>query len=262
MQYVPTKRKNLSGLSVFIYMKRNNTHITSSLSIFILFLLICNPITSQEDRSVILKKKEIEYAKPYNELKKETLEKRDHFRKQYQSAANKDSIITEAQEYLLTISDKFFRSWYSTPWTFHGHSRTPGEGSIACGYFVTTTLQDMGFNIPRIKWAQQASEYVVKKLSSDIDRFHRKPMKEIVEYIDSKGEGLYIVGLDQHVGYIYYHNGKMSFVHANYYRPKIGVMSEPLIGRNPLNDSKYRIIGKILDKEMVKNWIMNMPYTE
>ncbi|MBB4037160.1 hypothetical protein GGR21_003075 [Dysgonomonas hofstadii] len=227
----------------------------------LLYLFPCN-INSQEQGSVSLQKKIIPYLKPYNELKKETLEKRDDFYKQCQQANNKDSIITEAQKYLLKVSDNFFRSWYNTPWTFHGHSQIPGVGSIACGYFVTTTLRDMGFNIPRIKWAQQASEYLIKKISSDIQRFHKKPMNEIIDYIERKGEGLYVVGLDQHVGYIYYTGGKMSFVHANYYRPKIGVMSEPLTGRNPLNDSKYRIIGKIFDREMVKNWIMNTPYSE
>ena len=76
-------------------------------------------------------------------------------------------------------------------------------------------------------------------------------MKDVVDYIESNGEGLYIVGLDRHIGYIYYIGGKMTFVHANYYRPKIGVMSEPFIGRNPLNDSKYRVVGKILDQELV-----------
>ncbi|NDV77599.1 hypothetical protein D0T57_01250 [Dysgonomonas sp. 511] len=166
--------------------------------------------------------------------------------------------------YLLAISDDFFHSWYNTPWDFNGHTRTPQNGAIACGYFISTTLQDMGFNIPRIKWAQQASEYMVKKLSAekDIKRFHKSPMSEVVDYLKQKGEGLYIVGLDCHVGYIYYRDGKMSFVHSNYYKPKTGVMSEPLIGRNPLNDSKYKIIGKIFDREMVLNWVLNTRYTE
>jgi len=204
--------------------------------------------------------------KPYAELKKETLAKRDYFRQEYDLAGKnqqkQDSIINEAYQFLLNASNDFFKAWYNTPWTFHGHSKNPKEGSIACGYFITTTLQDMGFSIPRIKWAQQASEYLIKKVSNDIKRFHQKPMADVVSYIRTKGEGLYIVGLDCHVGYIYYRNGKMSFVHANYYRPKIGVMSEPLIGYNPLNDSKYRVIGKIFDKEMVRNWILNTPYPE
>ena len=217
----------------------------------ILFLLFSCSSKSQEQQTAVVQKEKpkIEALKPYAELKKEALEKRDSVRDAY-SKSNKlaqDSIISEAQKYLLTISDDFFKAWYTTPWTFHGHSQTPKEGSIACGYFVTTTLRDMGFNIPRIKWAQQTSEYLIKKVSTDIKRFYKRPMSEIIDDIKQRGEGLYIVGLDSHVGYIYYRDGNMCFVHANYYRPKIGVMSEPLIGRNPLNDSKYKIIGKKLD---------------
>lgn len=232
----------------------------------LLFLLLSCTSKSKEQQISLWKERIEEEIKSYPELKKETLERRAIFFKEYSGSKNnkikQDSIIAEAQNYLLTISDDFFRSWYNTPWTFHGHSQTPGEGSIACGYFVTTTLRDMGFNIPRIKWAQQASEYMIKKVTTDIKRFQQKPMKDILDYIEAKGEGLYIVGLDSHVGYIYYLNGTMSFVHANYYRPQIGVMSEPLIGRNPLNDSKYRVIGKIFDREMVQSWIQNTPYSE
>lgn len=232
----------------------------------LLFLLFSCTSKSKEQQISLWKESIEEEIKSYPELKKETLERRAIFFKEYSGSKNnkikQDSIIAEAQNYLLTISDDFFRSWYNTPWTFHGHSQTPGEGSIACGYFVTTTLRDMGFNIPRIKWAQQASEYMIKKVTTDIKRFQQKPMKDVLDYIEAKGEGLYIVGLDSHVGYIYYLNGKMSFVHANYYRPQIGVMSEPLIGRNPLNDSKYRVIGKIFDREMVQSWIQNTPYSE
>lgn len=229
------------------------------LCIFFLSLLSC----TSKSQVVLEEQETAEVVMPsYEDIKQGTLEKRDAFRVRYQTEKNKDSVLVEAQKYLLAVSDDYFRSWYGTPWTFHGHSRIPKEGSIACGYFVTTTLQDMGFNIPRIKWAQQTSEYLVKKVSTDIKRFYKKPMQEIVDYIASKGNGLYIVGLDSHVGYIYCMDGKMSFVHANYYRPNIGVMSESLIGRNPLNDSKYKVIGRIFDKEMVKNWILNTSYAE
>lgn len=236
------------------------------LSIYLFFCFISCSSKNKETKTIVADKAdEVVTAKSYAELKKETLSKRTYFSEAYEKnkedAEKQEQVILEAQKYLLDVADEYFRAWYNTPWTFHGHSQTPREGSIACGYFITTTLQDMWFNIPRIKWAQQASEYIIKKMSSDIKRFRQRPMEEVVEYIRTKGEGLYIVGLDCHVGYIYYKDGKMSFVHANYYRPKIGVMSETLIGRNPLNDSKYRVIGKIFDKEMTRNWILNTPYS-
>jgi hypothetical protein len=203
-------------------------------------------------------------SQPYPALVYETSEKRKEYKELYISSIEnqKDSIVKDAQAYLLNISDLYFKAWYKTPWSFSGHTKTPQKGSIACGYFVTTTLSDMGLNIPRVYWAQQTSEYMIKKMTTDIKRFHKRPMSEVIEYLKTKGEGLYVVGLDCHVGYIYYINGKMNFVHSNYYQPQIGVMSEPLVGRNPLNDSKYKVIGKIFDKKMVLNWILGTKYSQ
>lgn len=232
--------------------------------LILFFTFSCSSKTKSDSSDNTEAEEERKVERSYADLKQETADKKAVFREQYNKAGQlgKDSILIEAQNYLINVSDEYFRAWYNTPWTFHGHSQTPREGSIACGYFITTTLRDMGFDIPRIKWAQQASEYVIKKLSQDIKRFQSKPMKDIVAHVEAGGEGVYIVGLDCHVGYIYFVGGKMTFVHANYYRPDVGVMSEPLIGRNPLNDSKYRVIGKIFDKEMVRNWILEVAYSQ
>lgn len=201
-------------------------------------------------------------AQSYDELKRTVSDKREYFKQALHETNNPDSIYEEAQKYLLAITEDFFNAWYNTEWSFNGHTETPGKGTIACGYFVTTILRDMGFNIPRAKWAQELSEHMIQMLSNNIKRFYRKIMVEIIVYIEEAGEGLYIVGLDNHSGYIYYRNGKMSFVHSNYYGSFTGVVSEPLIGHNPLNNSKYRIVGKIFDKIMVRNWIMNIEYNE
>ena len=78
----------------------------------------------------------------------------------YSTANNlkKDTVIKEARAYLLAIlSNEIFPNWYGTPWDFNGMTRTPRKGKIACGYFVCNILKDIGFTIPRIKWAQSAS---------------------------------------------------------------------------------------------------------
>lgn len=202
----------------------------------------------------------------YLTIKANTEQQRLKFSQEYSrykgDSVQQKIIINQAQAYVLKDIDTYFKAWYTTPWAFHGHTQTPRNGKIACGYFITTTLQDMGFKIPRIKWAQLASEDMIKKLTNQTKRFRNKPMADVVNYIETKGEGLYIVGLDNHVGYIYYSNKQMRFVHSNYYYPAIGVMSEKLIGRNPLNDSKYRIIGKILDNEMISKWILGEQFIE
>jgi hypothetical protein len=35
-----------------------------------------------------------------------------------------------------------------------------------------------------------------------------------------------------------------------------GVMAKELDIHNPFKDSKYRVVGKILDDEMMKSWIL------
>lgn len=114
------------------------------------------------------------------------------------SIAGKDSVIDTARKFLLnTIGNDVFPYWYGTPWDFNGHTKIPQQGAIACGYFVTTVLLDAGFNIPRIKWAQLASEVFIKKLASNnLQRFSNKPISEIEEYLRNIEPGLYVVGLD------------------------------------------------------------------
>lgn len=238
--------------------------------LFLIFLTSCYSSTKEntDDTKAKSAPHEIEVVeeKPYDELRSETLARREEYKQIYKDSKNdkvkQDSILTDAQKYLLDQAANYFMAWHGTQWDFNGHTETPRSGKIACGFFVTTTLRDMGFRIPRIKWGQQHADYVVKKLSNDIKRFKNVPIQDIVDYIDSKGEGLYIVGLDSHVGYIYNHNGWMRFVHSNYYLPRIGVMSEEMAGNNPLNTSTIKVIGKLFDNEMVLNWILNTSYSE
>ena len=199
----------------------------------------------------------------YEDLKKRIIEKQQYFSTIYSSSdsAKQKNVVRQAQAYLTaTITDSLFFYWYGTPWDFNGTTKAPKQGKIACGFFVTAILSDVGFQIPRVKWAQSASELVIVKIASNIQRFHNQPMSKLIDYLNKQGDGLYIVGLDCHVGFIFKSGSTFRFIHSSYYRPEIGVMSESLEGWNPLNDSKYRIIGKLLDVEMTQNWIKYVVY--
>ena len=199
----------------------------------------------------------------YDTVKARIRAQQQRFSKRYADASEKDraAVLSDAKKYLInTIHDTIFAYWYDTPWSFYGATRTPRQGHIACGYFVTTVLADAGFQIPYVKWAQLASENVIVKIAADIKRFSNRPMSEVIAYINKTGDGLYIAGLDCHIGYIYKSDTTLRFVHSNYYQAEIGVMSEPLVGDNPLNNSKYRVIGKLLSTEMVRNWVTGTKY--
>lgn len=133
--------------------------------------------------------------------------------------------------------------WMGTPWLFNGTSREPQKGSIACGYFVTNTLTDFGFDINRTYLAQQASSVMIKKLCSDIKYFSKR--QDLEKYILSKDKNqLYIVGLDFHTGFITRENKDTYFIHSSYIKNK-GVVKESTQTSQALSASKTFMIGTL-----------------
>lgn len=197
-------------------------------------------------------------ASSYTELKQEIETRRLAFHSRYIAADSlgKQTMIDSARAYLFDrITLDILPSWHGTRWDFNGTTRTPKQGAIACGYFVHTALQDAGFRLPRIKWSQMAAEPITMKTCHVIKRFRNRPVSEVESYIRAQGDGLYKVGLDNHVGFIVKRGPGIRFVHSNYYQPEVGVMNEPLDGNNPLAHSSYRIVGKLLGDAMVMAWI-------
>ena len=171
---------------------------------------------------------------------------------------DKDSVVRCAQQFLFTtMTTKVFPSWYGTKWAYHGTTEEPRKGKVACGYFVTTTIRDLGFDVPRVRWAQAASEAMIKEMTDRkyIKRYRFSDIGHIESEIRAWGDGLYVVGMDSHTGFIVNKKGVCRFVHSDYYNPLGGVISEKLSSNNPLKASKYRVIGKVLTDEMVTKWL-------
>ena len=169
-------------------------------------------------------------------------------------------VISEARTVVFDsmVSD-IFPAWYGTTWDFNGVTQIPGQGEIACGYFVTTCLRDAGFNVERVKLARQPSQTIIKtvvdSVQADTKITYQRPIGDIVEAIREQGHGLYIVGLDTHTGFVVNDGSSLAFVHSSYYRPPFSVTAESVEGVNPLADSKYRIVGKILGDRMMEKWL-------
>lgn len=198
----------------------------------------------------------------YEEFKSNIIATRDKINAEYLAADSlgKDSLIRYSQEFLRNITQEVFTYWYKTQWDFNGITQTPQQGKIACGYFVTTVIRDVGFDIPRSAWGQLASETMIKKINPSVKRFSNKSIQVVIDYFKNRPDGIYVVGLDTHVGFVCKEGRQIKFIHSNYYKPEIGVMSENLKGDNPINDSSYRIIGQLFHYEMAKKWILNEKY--
>jgi hypothetical protein len=166
----------------------------------------------------------------------------------------KDKSLADAKKYFFTlINDKIPAYWKGTPWDFNGVTRNPGEGKIACGYFITNTMVDLGFNIERIKLAQAASSVLINATCSTGKWCDFEGLKK---YLEKQPEySVFIVGLDFHTGYLTKEKNDCYFIHSNYIDSK-GVTKEKIDDSEALQASKIFYIGSITaNDEFIKDWI-------
>ncbi len=167
------------------------------------------------------------------------------------SKPEKEMIFTKA------VAETIIPGWIGTAWDFNGTSEKPQKGSIACGYFVTTVLRDAGLNLARVKLAQCASEQMITSLvqSKYIHRFSHVTMKDFMQSVKEQGYGLYLVGLDNHTGFIYNDGDDIYFIHSTFIGTR-NVQKEKAATSWILEKSKYKVLGKISSDEKVLNkWI-------
>jgi len=177
--------------------------------------------------------------------------------------SERNSIINQAREsFERAVFDGVFPYWYGTKWDFNGTTERPGEGKIACGYFVATVLRDVGMRVQRTRLAQQASENIILSLTTNYHtkRFRQVPINSFVESVRSWGTGLYMVGLDVHVGFILNRDGEVYFIHSSYVDPYC-VVIERGVESQILGASRYRVLGKISeDDDLILKWLRSDPF--
>jgi len=150
------------------------------------------------------------------------------------------------KRFISFISDSIFTCWYGTKWNFYGTTETPGIGTIACGYFVTTVIRDAGIPIQRIRMAQCASEEMIKTIciSESIKRYSNVDIKAILNEVTKSGFGLYVIVLDNHTGFILNDGKEIYFIHSTFISPGC-VIKEEAAKSAILVQSKYKVIGKL-----------------
>lgn len=171
------------------------------------------------------------------------------------TAAKRRAVIDRAEQRLLEAFDHdLFPAWRGTPWDFNGTSSEPRTGHIACGYFVTTLLRDAGLLVERAKLAQQASERIVKALcpSKSIWRFRKGDESNVVDAIEEEGQGLYLVGLDNHVGYLRI-GASSRFWHSSYVEPAVVASEDPK--KAVAFQSNYHVVGRLFTPSLLERWL-------
>jgi hypothetical protein len=173
-------------------------------------------------------------------------------------AGLKERIVEEAGQVLESVLVRdIWPRWLGTPWDFNGISERPGEGEIACGYFVTTCLRDAGFELSRYELARLPSETMIARLvgKERVRRFSNVSMEVFLSRLLASGDGVYLVGLDCHTGFLLVRNGKVEFCHSSYVGSSC-VTIEPAGQSAPLVTSRLRVVGRITpDAELVRAWL-------
>lgn len=225
---------------------------------YAVLVFICAILLNCEEKS----EKPTKHLPEYSEVLRNIEEKRQGLATRYRRShfePQRTEVVEEAREVLFNvIRDDLLPQWSGTLWDFNGTTETPKQGKIACGYFVTTILRDAGFNVQRARLAQQASELIIKSLTTEthIKRFSDASIDVFVDAIQEWGQGFYLVGLDIHTGFIINDAEGVSFVHSSYIEPTV-VLKEAARESPILSSSRYRVLGKLsADDELVVKWLL------
>lgn len=152
-----------------------------------------------------------------------------------------------------SLTDSVFPSWMGTKWDFNGISNEPGKGEIACGYFVSTTLKHVGFNLNRYKLAQQGASEVIRVLCGSNKKHSYSKDSAISKFKALGNNKLYVVGLDYHVGYVSVENNQVYFIHSDFFLGK--VVKELAASSQGFSATQSYVFGEITNNSsLLSKW--------
>jgi hypothetical protein len=139
--------------------------------------------------------------------------------------AARAEVRAEARAYLIaSIRDDLFPLWLGTPWGLGKNSTAtrphePGM-TVGCSYFVTSILGNAGFQLDdRYRFAQAPALDIQRSLARGeraVRRFLSIPATELAEKVATLPDGLWLIGLSNHVGWVRVEDGEVRFVHASW----------------------------------------------
>lgn len=178
-------------------------------------------------------------------------------------------VLVEARRQLNgLLADVLLPAWYGTRWSFHGTTDEPlGPAGIACGYFVVTLLQHLGLRIEsRRRFAQSPALTIARSLVPPGLSHHRVfsvPAATLEKNLVSFGEGVHLIGLDVHVGFVVVDRApdpaqlRARMVHASYTGSR-QVVAEPIAACEAIERSRaagYHVTTLFAQDWLVDAWL-------
>ncbi len=173
------------------------------------------------------------------------------------TAEEKAAVEKDARVILELVMPEMMRCWLGTPYDFNGTAEKPGGGKVACGYFVSTVIRDAGFRVDRYKLAQQPSENILRTFMKSDGCLLKvgQDFESYAEWVEGMEPGVYLMGLDSHVGFIVNGAEGTRFYHSSGWQ-KRGVVNEAGNNSGALRHSNWRMIGGLTaDPEVIRTWL-------
>ena len=171
--------------------------------------------------------------------------------------AERKVVESDARVILEHTLPAMMRCWLGTPWDFNGTAPKPGGGRIACGYFVATVLKDAGFQVDRYQLAQQPSENILRSFlpKESCSLTVGKEYGAFASVVEKAEPGVYLVGLDTHVGFLEVRQDGFRMIHSSGSRPWC-VVDESRDDAQALRKSNWRMLGNLTgDPQVLKRWL-------
>ncbi len=169
-----------------------------------------------------------------------------------------DSIYCRIRSHLNQMLPFLCEFWYGTNWDYNGVSVEPGSGKIACGYFVANILHDLGFKFSRNALGRLPASKIIRtfiKNDSLIKTINNKEISRLEKAVKQMGKGVFLIGLDYHVGFLLYETDSIYFIHSSFFTPQ-KVVKENIHKCEALRYSDIFMIGKLFcDDLILKKWL-------
>jgi hypothetical protein len=191
--------------------------------------------------------------------------------KQAGAEEDRERIRERARKFVVkAITRRIFPPWMGTPWHMgeDDDATLPHQKGkrISCSMFVTAVLQNAGLQLDnRKRWADSRALYIQRSLApdpGDLHRFFSIPPRELAQKLRKLEDGLYLIGLNCHVGFIVIQNKKVRFVHSNYTDPEEGVVDERLEESEAIKNSQpvgYWVTPVFQDDRLIELWLEGKP---
>lgn len=132
---------------------------------------------------------------------------------------------------------------------------TPQQGKVGCGNFVGLVLSGVGFRVDNRKLRRQPSQMIIASFVSKkrTQKFSNAPNPVFWKKVRAMGPGLYIIGLDYHVGLLIQTKTEVRFIHSSVVTGM--VVNEDATQAELITDSRFKMVGKILSPQNINDWL-------